>query len=180
MTVVGSECILDTVESLLGSSAKALTYLCVVNTVFGLLGLLAKSLTQPYVLNAVELSLGSVAYPLTHPYVLNAVDSLFWFFSEEFQFRLSHTFDFTDVYPNGVSSVVYHHPHPLLLVGGSASSSLVEGGGGATVADSTALSHGISAWRVLSGLPYFKRIDDYNADGVDVRTKAQLSCIITY
>lgn len=93
-------------------------------------------------------------------------NNCFCSFSEEFNFRLSHTFDFTDVYPNGVSTVVYHHQHSLLLVGGSASSSLIEGG--ATEADSAALTHGISAWRVLSGLPYYKHISDYDTDQRDV------------
>lgn len=82
--------------------------------------------------------------------------------SQEGDFRPSHTFDFMDFYPDGVGSVVYHHHHSLLVIGGSGVSGEVED------TDSSAPSHGIGAWRILSGLPYYKRVTDYNTERAEV------------
>ncbi|XP_040848780.1 neuroblastoma-amplified sequence isoform X2 [Ochotona curzoniae] len=64
-------------------------------------------------------------------------------------YQESHSFSFSSRYPRGVSTAVYHPAHRLLLVGGCE----VPG-----VRISKAASCGLSAWRVLSGSPYYKQI----------------------
>ncbi|KAF6321497.1 NBAS subunit of NRZ tethering complex [Rhinolophus ferrumequinum] len=64
-------------------------------------------------------------------------------------YQESHCFSFSSYYPHGVNTAVYHPGHRLLLVGGCES---------AEVGISKASSCGLSAWRVLSGSPYYKQV----------------------
>ncbi|XP_016080231.1 PREDICTED: neuroblastoma-amplified sequence [Miniopterus natalensis] len=64
-------------------------------------------------------------------------------------YQESHCFSFSSHYPQGINTAVYHPGHRLLLVGGCES---------ADVSTSTASSSGLSAWRVLSGSPYYKQV----------------------
>ncbi|XP_036290535.1 neuroblastoma-amplified sequence isoform X3 [Pipistrellus kuhlii] len=64
-------------------------------------------------------------------------------------YQESHCFSFSGHYPRGVNTAVYHPGHRLLLVGGCEAS---EAG------TSKASSAGLSAWRVLSGSPYYKQV----------------------
>ncbi|KAM5262785.1 NBAS subunit of NRZ tethering complex [Ctenodactylus gundi] len=64
-------------------------------------------------------------------------------------YQESHSFSFSSRYPHGISAAVYHPGHRLLLVGGCES---------AEVGISKASSCGLSAWRVLSGSPYYKQV----------------------
>uniref|UniRef100_A0A4W3IP51 NBAS subunit of NRZ tethering complex n=1 Tax=Callorhinchus milii TaxID=7868 RepID=A0A4W3IP51_CALMI len=70
-------------------------------------------------------------------------------------YQESHNFNFNSYYSHGVTSAIYHPDHRLLLVGGCETSE--EG-----VAKAT--SCGITAWRVLSGAPYYKQVTDYEDD----------------
>ncbi|XP_023558187.1 neuroblastoma-amplified sequence isoform X2 [Octodon degus] len=64
-------------------------------------------------------------------------------------YQESHIFNFGGHYPHGISTVIYHPAHRLLLMGGCE----------ATEAGiSKAASCGLSAWRVLSGSPYYKQV----------------------
>ena len=80
--------------------------------------------------------------------------------SQEGDFRPNHVFSFSEVYPNGVSSVVYLESHSILIVGG---------GGQPEHKSDTPLKHGISVWRVLSGFPYYKLVIDYETELINVR-----------
>nr|XP_004999218.1 neuroblastoma-amplified sequence isoform X2 [Cavia porcellus] len=64
-------------------------------------------------------------------------------------YQESHSFSFSSHYPHGISTAIYHPAHRLLLVGGCEAS---EPG------ISKAASCGLSAWRVLSGSPYYKQV----------------------
>ncbi|KAM6149969.1 NBAS subunit of NRZ tethering complex [Erethizon dorsatum] len=64
-------------------------------------------------------------------------------------YQESHGFSFSSRYPRGVSTAIYHPAHRLLLVGGCEA---------AEVGISKAASCGLSAWRVLSGSPYYKQV----------------------
>ncbi|XP_054425468.1 NBAS subunit of NRZ tethering complex [Pteronotus mesoamericanus] len=64
-------------------------------------------------------------------------------------YQESHAFSFSSHYPRGVSTAVYHPGHRLLLVGGCET---------AEPGLSKASSCGLSAWRVLSGSPYYKQV----------------------
>ncbi|XP_019512177.1 PREDICTED: neuroblastoma-amplified sequence [Hipposideros armiger] len=64
-------------------------------------------------------------------------------------YQESHCFSFSSHYPHGINTAVYHPGHRLLLVGGCES---------AEVGISKASSCGLSAWRVLSGSPYYKQV----------------------
>ncbi|XP_007641500.1 neuroblastoma-amplified sequence isoform X2 [Cricetulus griseus] len=64
-------------------------------------------------------------------------------------YQESHSFSFSDHYPHGINTAVYHPGHRLLLVGGCESAEL---------GISKASSCGLSAWRVLSGSPYYKQV----------------------
>ncbi|XP_053503129.1 NBAS subunit of NRZ tethering complex isoform X1 [Ictalurus furcatus] len=70
-------------------------------------------------------------------------------------FQESHTFSFSTHYCSGVTAAIYHPGHRLLLVGGCRSD---EG------AASMAARCGITAWRVLSGSPYYKQVTSYEDD----------------
>ncbi|EPY76052.1 neuroblastoma amplified sequence [Camelus ferus] len=64
-------------------------------------------------------------------------------------YQESHCFSFSSHYPHGINTAVYHPGHRLLLVGGCET---------AEVGLSKAASCGLSAWRVLSGSPYYKQV----------------------
>ncbi|XP_067884632.1 NBAS subunit of NRZ tethering complex [Heterodontus francisci] len=70
-------------------------------------------------------------------------------------YQESHSFNFNSHYSHGVITVIYHYGHRLLLVGGCETSR--EG-------VSKATSYGITAWRVLSGAPYYKQVTNYEDD----------------
>ncbi|XP_029794135.1 neuroblastoma-amplified sequence isoform X3 [Suricata suricatta] len=76
-------------------------------------------------------------------------------------YQESHCFSFSSHYPHGLNTAVYHPGHRLLLVGGCET---------AEVGISRASSNGLSAWRVLSGSPYYKQVtnggDRVTADGI--------------
>nr|XP_045004804.1 neuroblastoma-amplified sequence isoform X1 [Jaculus jaculus] len=64
-------------------------------------------------------------------------------------YQESHSFNFSCHYPHGINTAIYHPGHRLLLVGGCEV---------AEVGISKAASCGLSAWRVLSGSPYYKLV----------------------
>ncbi|XP_004686491.1 PREDICTED: neuroblastoma-amplified sequence [Condylura cristata] len=64
-------------------------------------------------------------------------------------YQESHCFSFSSHYPHGINTALYHPGHRLLLVGGCET---------AEVGISKASSCGLSAWRVLSGSPYYKQV----------------------
>ncbi|XP_042637798.1 neuroblastoma-amplified sequence [Orycteropus afer afer] len=64
-------------------------------------------------------------------------------------YQESHSFSFNSYYPHGINTAIYHPGHRLLLVGGCET---------AEVGISKASSCGLSAWRVLSGSPYYKQV----------------------
>ncbi|KAM7078156.1 NBAS subunit of NRZ tethering complex isoform 2-T2 [Molossus nigricans] len=64
-------------------------------------------------------------------------------------YQESHCFSFSGHYPHGINTAVYHPGHRLLLVGGCET---------ADVGRWKASSSGLSAWRALSGSPYYKQV----------------------
>ncbi|KAM9201405.1 NBAS subunit of NRZ tethering complex [Dugong dugon] len=64
-------------------------------------------------------------------------------------YQESHCFSFSSYYPHGINTAIYHPGHRLLLVGGCET---------AEAGMSKASSCGLSAWRVLSGSPYYKHV----------------------
>ncbi|XP_036080545.1 neuroblastoma-amplified sequence isoform X2 [Rousettus aegyptiacus] len=64
-------------------------------------------------------------------------------------YRESHCFNFGSHYAHGINTAVYHPGYRLLLVGGCETPG---------VGISKASSCGLSAWRVLSGSPYYKQV----------------------
>ncbi|XP_078503906.1 NBAS subunit of NRZ tethering complex isoform X3 [Lissotriton helveticus] len=69
-------------------------------------------------------------------------------------YQESHNFNFSSHYSYGITSIVYHPRHRLLLVGGCETSQDA----------SKAAQCGISAWRVLSGAPYYKQVTSSEDD----------------
>ncbi|XP_067933304.1 NBAS subunit of NRZ tethering complex-like [Watersipora subatra] len=78
---------------------------------------------------------------------------------EEESYEMAHQFQFSFTYPQGVSSAVYSERHSLLIVTGLVSPT-------SDMLKTKAGQEGITAWRVLSGRPYYKRITDYDQDGM--------------
>nr|XP_056712438.1 NBAS subunit of NRZ tethering complex [Euleptes europaea] len=72
-------------------------------------------------------------------------------------FQESHSFNFRSHYVHGITTVIYHPAHRLLIIGGCETD---DDGAGA----SKAASCGLSAWRVLSGSPYYKQVISYEDD----------------
>uniref|UniRef100_A0A8D0HP89 NBAS subunit of NRZ tethering complex n=1 Tax=Sphenodon punctatus TaxID=8508 RepID=A0A8D0HP89_SPHPU len=70
-------------------------------------------------------------------------------------FQESHTFSFSSCYNHGITAAVCHPGHRLLIIAGCATD---EDG------VSKATNCGISAWRVLSGSPYYKQVTSYEDD----------------
>uniref|UniRef100_A0A7N8WRD2 NBAS subunit of NRZ tethering complex n=1 Tax=Mastacembelus armatus TaxID=205130 RepID=A0A7N8WRD2_9TELE len=75
-------------------------------------------------------------------------------------FQENHTFSFSAHYSHGITSAIYHPGHRLLLVGGC------ELGDNSI---SKASCCGITAWRSLSGSPYYKQVTSYEDDLNTVR-----------
>nr|XP_033793445.1 neuroblastoma-amplified sequence [Geotrypetes seraphini] len=67
-------------------------------------------------------------------------------------YQENHSFNFDSHYCHGITTAVYHPGHRLLLVGGCETS---EDG------VSKAMQNGITAWRILSGTPYYKQATSY-------------------
>ncbi|XP_066468045.1 NBAS subunit of NRZ tethering complex isoform X2 [Tiliqua scincoides] len=72
-------------------------------------------------------------------------------------FQESHSFSFSSHYIHEITAVIHHPAHRLLIIGGCETE---EDGAG----DSKASSCGLSAWRVLSGSPYYKQVTSYEDD----------------
>ncbi|XP_036405464.1 neuroblastoma-amplified sequence isoform X2 [Megalops cyprinoides] len=70
-------------------------------------------------------------------------------------FQENHSFSFTTHYSHGITTAIYHPGHRLLLVGGC------EGGDDEA---SKAACCGLTAWRALSGSPYYKQVTSYEDD----------------
>uniref|UniRef100_A0A8D2E262 NBAS subunit of NRZ tethering complex n=1 Tax=Sciurus vulgaris TaxID=55149 RepID=A0A8D2E262_SCIVU len=64
-------------------------------------------------------------------------------------YQESHSFNFSTYYPHGINTAIYHPGHRLLLVGGCETTDM---------GTATAAGCGLSAWRVLSGSPYYKQV----------------------
>lgn len=87
------------------------------------------------------------------PQLLNAC--MFLNFSiDDGSYEFEHKFLFSKTYPRGVSSAVYIEKHAMLIVTGLASPT-------ADLGNTQAEQEGITAWRVLSGSPYYKMVTDY-------------------
>ncbi|XP_030054710.1 NBAS subunit of NRZ tethering complex [Microcaecilia unicolor] len=67
-------------------------------------------------------------------------------------YQENHSFNFGLYYCHGITTAIYHPGHRLLLVGGCETS---EDG------VSKAMQSGITAWRILSGTPYYKQVTSY-------------------
>uniref|UniRef100_A0A8D2IZ58 NBAS subunit of NRZ tethering complex n=1 Tax=Varanus komodoensis TaxID=61221 RepID=A0A8D2IZ58_VARKO len=72
-------------------------------------------------------------------------------------FQESHSFSFSSHYIHGITAVIFHPTHRLLIIGGC---EMDEDGTGVSKAGSC----GLSAWRVLSGVPYYKQVTSYEDD----------------
>ncbi|XP_066242241.1 NBAS subunit of NRZ tethering complex [Saccopteryx leptura] len=76
-------------------------------------------------------------------------------------YQESHCFSFSGHYPHGITTAIYHPGYRLLLVGGCETADAGTPG---------ASRCGLSAWRVLSGSPYYKPVS-HGADRVAVVPK---------
>ncbi|XP_029451786.1 neuroblastoma-amplified sequence [Rhinatrema bivittatum] len=76
-------------------------------------------------------------------------------------YQENHSFNFSSHYCHGITAAVYHPGHRLLLVGGC---EIGEDG------VSKAAQSGITAWRILSGAPYYKQVTSYE-DNVSATLK---------
>ncbi|XP_061478724.1 NBAS subunit of NRZ tethering complex isoform X2 [Rhineura floridana] len=72
-------------------------------------------------------------------------------------FQESHSFSFSSHNINGITAVIYHPTHRLLITGGC---EMDDDRGGRSKASSC----GLSAWRILSGSPYYKQVTSYEDD----------------
>ncbi|KAJ7341060.1 hypothetical protein JRQ81_004751, partial [Phrynocephalus forsythii] len=72
-------------------------------------------------------------------------------------FQESHSFSFGSHYVHGITAAIYHPVHRLLIIGGCERDD--DGAGG-----SKASSCGLTAWRMLSGSPYYKQVTSYEDD----------------
>ena len=82
------------------------------------------------------------------------------------KWSLRHTFTFTGHNcPQGIAAVVHHPVHNLLIVGGWGQWHAQN----QNSKTATALEYGITAWRILSGAPYYKMVTDYEHDLMTVR-----------
>ncbi|XP_062981250.1 NBAS subunit of NRZ tethering complex [Elgaria multicarinata webbii] len=73
------------------------------------------------------------------------------------RFQENHSFSFSGHYIHGISAVIYHPAHRLLIIGGCETDDDAAG-------VSKANTCGLSAWRVLSGAPYYKQVTSYEDD----------------
>ena len=90
--------------------------------------------------------------------------TLFCFGRNDLHYRLSHSFEFSIHYPFGVGGVIYHPKHSILLLGGDCKPDPY---GELPVAT----RYGITAWRILSDMPFYKLVTDYETDLRAVRNK---------
>ncbi|XP_077167102.1 NBAS subunit of NRZ tethering complex isoform X2 [Paroedura picta] len=72
-------------------------------------------------------------------------------------FQESHSFNFRSHYAHGIMAAIYHPVHRLLIIGGCETDD-------EAVGVSKAASCGLSAWRILSGSPYYKQVTNYEDD----------------
>ncbi|XP_048258558.1 NBAS subunit of NRZ tethering complex-like isoform X1 [Haliotis rufescens] len=79
-----------------------------------------------------------------------------YYVSRDKGYKSRHSFVFSGHYPLGISSVVYLSKHKMLLVGGCGQ------GGEPSSAATEAISEGITAWRLLSDMPHYKLVTDYD------------------
>ncbi|XP_046551537.1 LOW QUALITY PROTEIN: neuroblastoma-amplified sequence-like [Haliotis rubra] len=79
-----------------------------------------------------------------------------YYVSRDKGYKSRHSFVFSGHYPLGISSAVYLSEHKMLLVGGCGQ------GGEPSSAATEATSEGITAWRLLSDIPHYKLITDYD------------------
>ncbi|KAK3595169.1 hypothetical protein CHS0354_002768 [Potamilus streckersoni] len=70
-------------------------------------------------------------------------------------FQKRHSFVFSKDYPLGISCVIYHPGAQLLYVGGCVMTQ---------DAPSLHAQEGLTAWRILSDMPHFKLVTDYEED----------------
>ncbi|XP_066561749.1 NBAS subunit of NRZ tethering complex [Amia ocellicauda] len=70
-------------------------------------------------------------------------------------YQENHTFNFGTHYSHGITTAIYHPGHRLLLVGGCEASDNEA---------SKATRCGLTAWRALSGSPYYKQVTSYEDD----------------
>ncbi len=98
---------------------------------------------------------------------VNRVD---FFCRKDLHYRLSHSFEFSIHYPRGIGAVVYHPDHSILLLGGDCKPD--------PYGDQfpVATRHGITAWRLLSDMPFYKLVTDYETDLREVTNSLQLIC----
>ncbi|XP_015206508.2 NBAS subunit of NRZ tethering complex isoform X1 [Lepisosteus oculatus] len=70
-------------------------------------------------------------------------------------YQENHSFSFGTHYSHGITTAIYHHGHRLLLVGGCEATDNEA---------SKATRCGLTAWRALSGSPYYKQVTSYEDD----------------
>ncbi|XP_028652676.1 NBAS subunit of NRZ tethering complex [Erpetoichthys calabaricus] len=70
-------------------------------------------------------------------------------------YQENHSFNFNSHYSHGITNVLYHPAQRLLLVGGTESCDSEA---------SKATTCGLTAWRILSGSPYYKQVTSYEDD----------------
>lgn len=87
-----------------------------------------------------------------------------YYVSRDKGYKSRHSFVFSGHYPLGISSVVYLSKHKMLLVGGCGQ------GGEPSSAATEAISEGITAWRLLSDMPHYKLVTDYDTGMTQVGT----------
>ena len=79
-------------------------------------------------------------------------------YRNDLHYRLSHSFEFSIHYPRGIGAVLYHPRYSILLVGGDCKPDSY----GDEFPEAT--KHGITAWRILSDMPFYKLVTDYETD----------------
>ena len=88
------------------------------------------------------------------------------FCSDDGQWSTRHSFTFSGQNcPQGIAAIVHHPAHNLLIVGGHGQWEAQN----QNSKTATAMEYGITAWRVLSGAPYYKMVMDYEHDLMTVR-----------
>lgn len=102
-----------------------------------------------------------MSYIKVHRYISNLLYMsiilcvLVCFSADECEYELEHTFLFSNMFPRGISSAVYSEKHALLIVTGLPNPSTEE-------LNTQAGLDGVTMWRVLSGIPYYKLVTDYD------------------
>ena len=78
--------------------------------------------------------------------------------TNDLHYRLSHSFEFSIHYPRGIGAVLCHPKYSILLLGGDCKLDPY----GDELTEAT--KHGITAWRILSDMPFYKLVTDYETD----------------